>query len=40
MATAAITGRVLLLSSDDERLDEVEAKLVDGGYEVRRLVTR
>jgi len=38
MAAAVITGRVLLVSSDEDRLDDVEAKLVEDGYEVRRCV--
>lgn len=38
MATATITGRVLVLSSDDEPLDEVEAQLLAGGYELHRCV--
>lgn len=36
MTTTPITGRALLLSSDDESLDDVEAELVDAGFAVHR----
>ena len=34
--TSTITGRALLLSSDDETLADVEAHLADAGFDVRR----
>lgn len=38
VTTPALSGRVLLLSSDDDRLAEIEADLTGAGYEVTRCV--